>query len=73
MALWLWTTSGKISSFNTTFAAIWQFPAGMINRRNAAEMRAYAADQANDPDLFLRQVEKSGRPARKPSALTWSN
>ncbi|HXB60555.1 MAG TPA: PAS domain S-box protein, partial [Candidatus Acidoferrales bacterium] len=50
--------SGKISSFNTTFAAIWQFPAGMIDRRNAAEMRAYAADQAKDPDLFLRRVKE---------------
>jgi PAS domain S-box-containing protein len=50
--------SGAVTSFNTTFTAIWQFPAELIARRNAAEMRAYTADQVKDPHLFIKRIEE---------------
>jgi len=50
--------SGRITAFNTKFAANWQFPAGMIVRRDAAEMRAFAAEQVKDPAMFLQRVKE---------------
>jgi PAS domain S-box-containing protein len=50
--------SGRVTSFNTTFAALWQFPAELIARRNAAEMRVYTAVQAKNPALFLQRVKE---------------
>jgi PAS domain S-box-containing protein len=50
--------SGKVVSYNTKFAANWQFPAGMLARGEAAEMRAHAAGQAKDPARFLQRVDE---------------
>jgi two-component system cell cycle sensor histidine kinase/response regulator CckA len=51
--------SGKVVSYNGKFAANWQFPAGMLVRQDAVEMRAYAAEQVKDPELFLKRIEES--------------
>jgi PAS domain S-box-containing protein len=50
--------SGKVISSNTKFAAIWQFPAGMLARRDAAEMRVHTAGQVKDPETFLRRIKE---------------
>jgi len=50
--------SGKIISYNTRFAATWQFPAGMLARRDAAETRAYSASQIKDPAMFIRLLKE---------------
>jgi two-component system cell cycle sensor histidine kinase/response regulator CckA len=46
--------AGKIISYNTKFADLWQFPAGMLERRNSMETRAYAAKFVKYPEPFLR-------------------
>jgi two-component system cell cycle sensor histidine kinase/response regulator CckA len=48
---------GKTVSYNTRFANTWQFPAEMLLRRDASEMRAHAAGQVKDSALFLQRVK----------------
>lgn len=50
--------SGKVASYNTKFAASWRFPTGMLERRDAAEMRAYTAAQIKDPARFLQRIQE---------------
>ena len=50
--------SGKVVSYNTKFAACWQFPAEMLARGDAAEMRAHTAEQVKDSALFLRRIKE---------------
>src|ERR1017187_4328059 len=50
--------SGKVISYNTKFAATWRFPAGMLARRNAAEIRAHIAGQVKDSAKFLQRAEE---------------
>jgi PAS domain S-box-containing protein len=50
--------SGKIVSYNTRFAACWQFPTEMLARRDAAEMRAHTAGQVKDSAQFLQCIEQ---------------
>jgi two-component system cell cycle sensor histidine kinase/response regulator CckA len=50
--------SGKIVSYNTRFADTWQFPAGLLDRRDAAETRAHTAAQVKDPAKFLQRIEE---------------
>ena len=51
--------SGKISSFNAKFAAMWRFPAELLKRRDAAEIVPYVSGQLKDPEEFLQQIKKS--------------
>jgi PAS domain S-box-containing protein len=50
---------GKITSFNAKFRDLWQFPAGLLERRNSAETLAYASLQLKEPEKFLQQAGKS--------------
>ncbi len=50
--------SGQVLSFNTKFANIWQFPAGLLDRRDAAEMRAHTAGLVKDPAKFLQRMQE---------------
>jgi two-component system cell cycle sensor histidine kinase/response regulator CckA len=49
---------GNIVSYNTKFADCWQFPAGMLDRRAVAEIRAYTTGQLKDPAIFSRRNEE---------------
>lgn len=44
---------GKVTSINSKFAAIWNFPPDVLHRRDSAEMIAFSAQQVTDPDRFL--------------------
>jgi PAS domain S-box-containing protein len=48
---------GKITSFNTKFASIWQFTPEMLERRDAGEMSAHAARQVKDSQAFLNRLK----------------
>jgi len=48
--------SGNVLSYNARFVGTWQFPADMLARRNAAEMRAYTAGQVKDAAKFLQRL-----------------
>lgn len=50
--------SGKVFAFNSKFAAIWQFPDELLQRRDSLEMMAYAAGQAKDPEGFLHLIRQ---------------
>jgi PAS domain S-box-containing protein len=51
--------TGKITSFNAKFAAMWQFPAELLKRRDGAETVPYACRQVKDPEKFLEQIKRS--------------
>jgi PAS domain S-box-containing protein len=51
--------SGKISSFNARFAAMWRFPAELLKRRDTAKIVPYVSGQLKDPEKFLQQIKKS--------------
>jgi two-component system cell cycle sensor histidine kinase/response regulator CckA len=50
--------SGKIVSYNTKFADMWRFPPGMLDRRDAAESRAFTAGQIKGPERFLKRIKE---------------
>jgi len=50
--------AGKVVSYNTKFAANWHFPAGMLDRGDAVEMRAHTARQVKDPAKFLQRIKQ---------------
>ena len=50
--------SDKITSCNTQFETLWQFPAGIFAKRNAAEMLAFTAGQLKDPTIFLQRIKE---------------
>jgi PAS domain S-box-containing protein len=52
-------TSGKVLSINSKFAAIWKFPADVLERRDHAELVAYAARQVKNPEQFLARAHES--------------
>jgi PAS domain S-box-containing protein len=49
---------GKVVSYNTRFANTWRFPADMLARRDAVEMRMHTAGQVKNPAIFLRRLEE---------------
>jgi PAS domain S-box-containing protein len=51
--------TGKISSFNAKFAAMWRFPAELLKRRDSAEMVPYVSRQLKDPERFLQRIKQS--------------
>jgi len=50
--------AGKVISYNTKFTGLWRFPAGMLERGDAREMRLYTAQLVNDPETFLRRMKE---------------
>jgi PAS domain S-box-containing protein len=50
--------AGRAISCNSKFTAIWQFPPGLIARRDAAEMRAQTATQVRDAPAFLQLTQE---------------
>lgn len=50
--------AGKIITYNTKFAAIWQFPDDVLQRRDSLELMVHAAQQAEDPEGFLQLIRK---------------
>ena len=50
--------AGNIVSHNTKFSAMWQLPDELLQRRDGFEVRAYAAEQFQDPDGVFQLVEK---------------
>jgi PAS domain S-box-containing protein len=52
--------SGKIVSYNKKFAEIWQFPTGMLDRRDATETRDHTAGLIKDPARFLQRIKELG-------------
>jgi len=48
--------SGKITFYNTKFVDLWQFPAGLLEQRDAGKTRAYSATLLKDPGKFLREL-----------------
>jgi diguanylate cyclase (GGDEF)-like protein/PAS domain S-box-containing protein len=52
------TAAGGILAFNRRFVALWSFPAEMLARRNAAEMRAFTASQVRDPQAYLDSLPR---------------
>jgi PAS domain S-box-containing protein len=53
--------TGKIVSYNSRFAAIWQFPDELLQRLDGREMREHAAQQLSNPEGFLQLVQKQLR------------
>jgi len=51
--------SGKITSFNSKFTAIWQFPAELLERRDLLELADYAAAQVTDAERLRARVHES--------------
>jgi PAS domain S-box-containing protein len=51
--------TGKITSLNAKFAAMWQFPAELLERRDSAEMVPCVSRQVKDSEKFLQQIKKS--------------
>ncbi|MDO9286578.1 MAG: diguanylate cyclase [Aquabacterium sp.] len=47
---------GRILAFNARFLALWNFPADMLARRDAVEMRQHTANQLQDPQAYLRSL-----------------
>ncbi len=50
--------AGRVASYNTKFADTWQFPAELLARRDAAELRDFAAGQVKDPATFLQRIKE---------------
>jgi PAS domain S-box-containing protein len=50
---------GNLMSLNAKFAALWQFPAELLERRDSAEMVPFVSQQLKDPETFLQQIRKS--------------
>ncbi len=48
--------AGRVIFHNTTFAALWQFPPGLLKLGDAEKLRAHTAGQLKDPAGFLRQI-----------------
>ncbi len=44
--------AGRIVAYNSRFAAIWQFPSGLLERSDAAEAQAYTDGKVKDPEKF---------------------
>jgi PAS domain S-box-containing protein len=51
--------SGRVMSYNTKFAAIWDFPPEMLERRDHVETATFSAAKFKDPDKFLARTEDS--------------
>jgi PAS domain S-box-containing protein len=52
---------GRTVSFNSQYAALWNFPAAMLARRDATETRTHIAQQIKDSPRFLRRVAELQR------------
>ena len=50
--------SGKVVSYNSKFAAIWQFSDELLQRRDSRELMTYAAQQVNDSAGFLHRIQE---------------
>ena len=50
------TTDGKVVSYNTRFASMWNFPAEDLKRWNTLQMTAFISAQVRDEDAFVRRV-----------------
>jgi diguanylate cyclase (GGDEF)-like protein/PAS domain S-box-containing protein len=48
--------SGRILTWNRHFDALWQFPPGMLARRDTAEVRRHIASLLQDPDDYLASL-----------------
>jgi diguanylate cyclase (GGDEF)-like protein/PAS domain S-box-containing protein len=57
---------GEILAYNASFLALWNFPSDMLARRDASEMRAYTAQQLQDPARYLRSLEEPRLPGLHP-------
>jgi len=49
---------GKVASYNSKFAAMWNLPAEMLARRDSAEMVQFASLQVTDPAKCHRRIEE---------------
>ena len=47
---------GRILAYNASFLALWRYPADMLARRDADEMRRFTAQQMQDPQAYLRSL-----------------
>ena len=54
--------AGRAVSHNSRFSALWQFPPGLLARRDAAEMRAHTATQVKDSAAFLLLAQEQPGP-----------
>jgi len=50
---------GNMTSLNAKFAAMWQFPAELLKRRDSAEMVPFLSRQLKDPERFLQRIKQS--------------
>ena len=49
--------AGKIIAYNSTFAKLWEFPPGLLERGEAVQTRAHSARMVKDSAAFHRLVE----------------
>nr|ACO70891.1 putative PAS/PAC sensor protein [uncultured Verrucomicrobiota bacterium] len=51
-------SKGRVSGFNRRFGELWGIPQALVDRRDDAELLAFAIDQLKDPAAFLRRVQE---------------
>jgi diguanylate cyclase (GGDEF)-like protein/PAS domain S-box-containing protein len=57
-------STGLLLALNQKFKDLWQFPAGMVERRQVREMRQHSSAQIRDPDVYLQRLEALDRVAQ---------